>query len=509
MISFDAIIIGAGMGGAAAGYVMANAGMKVMFLERGLPKHEWDTNFSGNYAEVFLDENSKNRINVYKKSGRATYKVNSWIPVLGSGEGGSTGVYGSLLFAPHPEDLKTWPENSYHNLEPYFKRCYEILAPLGEKDPLFPRDEFVFSSRPATKTESKLKDVLAKKGLHPYSTPLGISKNSQCKNCFGFYCTSTCKKTASVFLDQIKSYPNVFFKYSTQVERMITDGERVTGVSCITKNGREEFKASYVFLAAGALMTPVILSNSKGPYFPRGLGNEHDLVGRFLMRHLIDFYFIKTFSEKQKVNHNDLACLSFSDFYRRNGVNFGTINSTRGVMPPEQIALEFSKKFSVRSQFIFLTPFIRELAKIYLRTITKNRILLAPIIPDSADFENRIMPDSTIEEVKLRYKITNADKIVLKKSRRVIKKRLKGHSLRLLKAAEDNDLIAHACGTCRMAVTSQKGVVDPTGKVFGVENLYICDGSIFPTNVGVNPSLTIAACAMKIATEFLENKWKK
>jgi choline dehydrogenase-like flavoprotein len=54
----------------------------------------------------------------------------------------------------------------------------------------------------------------------------------------------------------------------------------------------------------------------------------------------------------------------------------------------------------------------------------------------------------------------------------------------------------------------KKGVVDPSGLVFGVENLFVADASIFPSSGGANPSLTVAACSMKIADQFVREKWK-
>lgn len=57
----------------------------------------------------------------------------------------------------------------------------------------------------------------------------------------------------------------------------------------------------------------------------------------------------------------------------------------------------------------------------------------------------------------------------------------------------------HPLGTCRMAGDPEHGALDPTGKMHHMRNLYVADGSIFPTSLGVNPQLTIMAAAHKIA----------
>ena len=54
---------------------------------------------------------------------------------------------------------------------------------------------------------------------------------------------------------------------------------------------------------------------------------------------------------------------------------------------------------------------------------------------------------------------------------------------------------AHHLGTARMAKTEEKGVVNSDLKVFGYDNLYICDASVFPSGGNANPSLTISALA--------------
>ncbi len=61
---------------------------------------------------------------------------------------------------------------------------------------------------------------------------------------------------------------------------------------------------------------------------------------------------------------------------------------------------------------------------------------------------------------------------------------------------------AHQVGTCRMGIDPASSVVTPDGRVHGIENLFVADGSILPTSLGVGPALTIAAVALRIATRL-------
>lgn len=58
---------------------------------------------------------------------------------------------------------------------------------------------------------------------------------------------------------------------------------------------------------------------------------------------------------------------------------------------------------------------------------------------------------------------------------------------------------AHQMGTCRMSAAAEGGVVDPRGRVWGVEGLYVADASVFPSASGVNPMVTVMAIADWIA----------
>ncbi|MFI6296505.1 GMC oxidoreductase [Nonomuraea sp. NPDC050790] len=59
--------------------------------------------------------------------------------------------------------------------------------------------------------------------------------------------------------------------------------------------------------------------------------------------------------------------------------------------------------------------------------------------------------------------------------------------------------VGHEVGTLRMGADESRGVVNPDLKVFGTDNLYVCDLSVFPTSPAANPSLTLAALALRLA----------
>jgi choline dehydrogenase-like flavoprotein len=67
---------------------------------------------------------------------------------------------------------------------------------------------------------------------------------------------------------------------------------------------------------------------------------------------------------------------------------------------------------------------------------------------------------------------------------------------------------AHQMGTCRMSVAEKDGVVDPKGRVWGTEDLYVADASVFPSASGVNPMITNMAISDHISRTLVKD-WKE
>ncbi len=92
-------------------------------------------------------------------------------------------------------------------------------------------------------------------------------------------------------------------------------------------------------------------------------------------------------------------------------------------------------------------------------------------------------------------------------------RKLYQHAIRFMSAALEAaggkgiwsaDDTAHLGGTCRMGTDPKQSVTNADGRCWDIPNLWICDGSLFPTVAGVNPSLTIQALAWRIGDRIGE-----
>ena len=75
-----------------------------------------------------------------------------------------------------------------------------------------------------------------------------------------------------------------------------------------------------------------------------------------------------------------------------------------------------------------------------------------------------------------------------------------------IKPADLELLAFHPLGTCRMGANPKNSVIDSNCKLHDMENLFVVDGSIFPSSLGVNPQVTIMAISHRTA-EFIRKKY--
>ena len=144
-----------------------------------------------------------------------------------------------------------------------------------------------------------------------------------------------------------------------------------------------------------------------------------------------------------------------------------------------------------------------------LAPLVRNLTGLLIMAEDQPQYENRVLVDGEsppdrwgLPRLRIRFRHSARDlaagEILIRTSRQVLRKagaiafyRHKIHTF------------SHAVGTVRMGTDARTSVLDPDGRFRGVENLTITDASVFPTSASVNPSLTIAANALRSAERLL------
>jgi choline dehydrogenase-like flavoprotein len=274
----------------------------------------------------------------------------------------------------------------------------------------------------------------------------------------------------------------------------------VTRVICERQGRTLALRARHVVLALGALLTPVLLMNSATAVWPHGLANDSDQVGRNLMRHFSEMFLVRTRNGLRAPGQ--VKEISFNDFYLPHSgtgrEKLGNVQSF-GRIPPADVAMNGLPHF-----WRAFSPLIRRLWRL---TATAN--VLVGIMEDLPYADNRVLPgDSPVggpsQRIRLEYRPQSAERRRMRAFRRCITESLRPYRSIAFRTGADNTWIAHSCGTCRFGTDPARSVLDRHNRAHGLDNLYVVDASFFPSSGGINPGLTIAANALRIAAHLNE-----
>ncbi len=533
-IEWDVIVVGTGIGGATLGHALAKAGKRVLFCERGLGHSPGNRLLDGSYPEqqaphegAVLDARSSELL---AKAGRYTDVVfdassprdKAFVPFIGSGSGGSSALYGMALerfaasdFTPrsnHPNATgssleESWPV-AFEAFGAHYDAAEKLYRVRGTTDPLNQseqRPRYHAAPPPMAPASAELFAFLAAKGLHPYRLPLACEFVPGCRCCQGFLCGMECKNdSARICLNPaVRDFGAVVLN-DCHVMRIDTDRSRANGVVCRWQGNDITLRGKLVVLAAGALQTPNLLLRSRSPQWPNGLANGSNMVGRNLMRHCIDLYLVQP-SKREHHGHaeNRFKEFAFNDFYRTDGVKLGSVQSF-GRLPPGSM-LFGSLQQDLRDGPVPWLSSALSLARPWLQPMLQrmvdSSITLATTMEDLPYLDNRVLPadEASAGTVRISYRLRDQDRERVRRFRSLMRAALKPRRWRLIKQAENNQRIAHACGTCRFGSDPKTSVLDPNNRCHELENLYVVDSSFFPSSGGTNPSLTIAANALRVA----------
>ena len=526
-VLWDVIVVGTGMGGGMLGHRLARSGRKVLFVEKGrstLPgtpgtirstMPELAEPLAGRSPEVYYD--------ALARAGRSTDEIEDisgrfprrFVPFIGSGTGGSSALYGMVCerffvrdFTPRQDFLdpgdstvpEAWPV-SYDQLRPWYAEAEKLLGVRGQPDPLRPEaSEVGLSATPPFSADNQpLVDYLTDRGLHPYHLPMACDYTEGCATCQSYLCDRSCKNDAgrNCVLPAVAEH-GAHLLDECRVMRLEADRTQVRHVICQHRGDMLALQAKVVVLAAGALATPVLLLNSRSGDWPCGLANGSDWVGRNLMRHLLDW--IEVWPQPHcKITAANKE-IGLNDFYFWEGQKYGTVQSAGAMASLTSMEMLTNHPGWQPKALRLMSPAVRP---IYDRFF-KGGLVLASMMEDLPYLDNRVLPSDRPsadgrQRLRLRYRLHASEIERRAVFLRQLKEVLEPFRKTTMRVTKGNDNLGHVCGTCRFGTDPTTSVLDPQNRAHEVDNLYVVDASFFPSSTGLNPSLTVAANALRVA----------
>jgi len=500
---WDVAIIGAGMGGGFAANALARAGYDVLLIDYGNEDlaAPGSTQLSGQ-QEIRLSENKWPTMSAFEVDGVIK---RSYAP-FGAGVGGSTNLYAAALErfgrldvdlqpdSPHPTG--GWPI-SYNELLPYYEEAEQMLHVIGTNDPFaVDKGSHIQPPPPLGPCDAHLVQFFESRGLHPYRLHVGIRYRPGCDECLGRLCYKNCRADVRSVLAESCRKPTIMAR--SEVVKLEAQPDRVTRAIVLKDNQQIEIQARVFVLAAGAIHSPKLLLRSRNQHWPEGLANRSGLVGRNLMFHAIQTFAI--WPNKRLAGTGPRKSISFRDFYQVDGQRYGSVQSTGFEFGYGGLLVHLYELFDhgrLRRLRIG-RPLLRIPAAATTRVFGPGTIFVC-IIEDLPYPENRVvLDDNEADGVMIKYTIKKELRDRTARLRELLAERLKGRRLTFL--SRDIELnFGHPCGTCVMSDDPSSGVVDRDCRAHGITNLFITDASFMPTSAGTNPSLTIAANALRVA----------
>ena len=523
-VVWDVIVVGTGMGGGMLGYSLARSGRRVLFVEKGrstLPgvpgtiraaMPELAEPLSARSAEAYYD--------ALARAGRSTDEIEDisgrfpkrFVPFIGSGTGGSSALYGMVCerffaadFTPRqnfrdPGDStvpEAWPI-SYDEMRPWYAEAEKLLGVRGQPDPLRPEaaDVNLPAAPPFSADNQPLVDYLTGRGLHPYHLPMACDYADGCTTCQTYLCPQSCKNDAARngVLPAIAEH-GADLLADCQVVRLDADRTQVRQVICEHHSGIADPEGQGGGAGRRRAGHPGAVAQFPLRRLAARIGQRLGLGGAQLhaasARHDRDLAATRlqiTAANKE---------IGLNDFYFWDGQKYGTVQSFGAIPPMEWL----TNRPGWRGKALrLMSPAVR---RIYERFFTGG-LVLAAMTEDLPYLDNRVLPSDRPssdgrQRLRIQYRL-HASEIERRAAfLRQLKEVLEPFRTITLGSGKDNANLGHVCGTCRFGTDPKTSVLDPQNRAHELDNLYVVDTSFFPSSAGLNPSLTVAANALRVA----------
>ncbi|WP_254271135.1 GMC family oxidoreductase [Haloarcula marina] len=534
----DVCIVGAGPAGALVASRLASDGHDVVVLEAG-PRFDFADRPDQMEAAIRPDSDVSvwgmgGERDDFSASGDRYYPLNvSRV----KGIGGSTLHWQGMVMRLHPTDFEgshdnddpAWPID-YDDLRPYYADAERALGVAGDADnPFAPARDgpYPLPGFPPSYSDSLFAEACDSLGVAMHSVP--NARNSEAYDgrgpCVGYgtcqpVCPSGAKYDASVHVeDAEKAGATVLDR--VPVQRLETDRDgRVTAAVYATPDGTEHRQTAREFvLAAGGVEIPRLLLLSRSEQFPDGLANSSGLVGRYFMEHLFAGAG-GTIDERTRQNHVGFITSECHQFYDDPGQAVERVADGETVVPESDAPLS-----PIKLEFLnYAGPSPVELALSAdewgdtllesLREAYGHSIAMGGLVGQPPRKENRIALDTSQTDdhgnpvPDIQWSWGDRVERSLRRATDIQQSILDELGVDISWTAGPDGggtgPAYHHMGTTRMGSDPATSVVDPQLRTHDVGNLSVASSSVFVTAGSMNPTLTIAALALKCADHVAE-----
>lgn len=509
----DIAIVGVGAAGGVLLQRLARAGLSVVGFEAG---PFWDTE-----RDWVSDEAGSH--NLYWNDLRITGGEHPL--ALGSNNSGK-GVGGGSVhwaaFTPrfHPSDFEVytrdgvgvdWPL-SYEEIEPYYELLEQEMPVAGPAYyPWGKPHGYPYAPHPMGGVGDTLVKGCTKLGIGVSAggpvAILSASRGDRPHCIYRGFCIQACKvgAKASTLIthvpDALKNGAEI--RDECMVSRVsINKQGRTDGVSYFDREGREHFQRARIVIVSGyAIETPRLLLNSACPGHERGLANSSGTLGKYLMAQAGNV-IAGRFDELIRMYKAPPAHALTEEFYETD---------------PKR---DFARGFAVQTVGPLPIAFAKQMAAAkgvwgwgLRRTMMDYNHwsafgLLGEILPWE---ENRVeLATGTDQKDRFGLPVAKVSFTLHENDKRMIEFG-KNKVMEIMRAAGAEEVVqesryAHLVGAARMGSTPKDSVCDKFGRTWDVDNLFVMDGSVMPTQGSANPGLTIQALAARTADYLLSHK---
>lgn len=531
----DVVIVGAGIAGALIAWQLATSGAKVVVLEAG-PVVDRSTGPKTAFAQLVsstpeaayplspwapkpsvLDPNG-----YYVQKGPDTFSSNYERQV-----GGTTWHWLGTAIRLLPNDFRMrsnygvgvdWPI-SYEDLEPWYLEAEAAIGVAGDddEDNGAPRSgSYPMPPIPLTYSDQQFAKAAASLGLKVTATPqarvsaaAGFNNRPQC--CGNAFCIPMCpigaKYDATVHLDLAKD-AGAEIRENAVVFRLGTgQSGRITSVHYRRPDKTEDtITGRIVVVAAHAVETPKLLLMSASESAPKGIANSSDQVGRNLMDHPTQLSYAMAIDPmgpyRAPLSTAGIEQLR-DDPARADRSSFRIEIGNDGWSWPDMDPVSWSRKLIENG--IWGKKLYTQIAGLNTRAVR-----MAALCEQLPDPESRVTLSTELDEIgiprpEMHYQIDDYARAGLATARSQFDAIFEALGTSQVTHVDEIQGAGHIMGTHRMGATAKDSVTDSSGRAWDHSNLWLAGSGLFPTTGTGNPTLTIAALALRSAQAIAQD----